>query len=400
MKSRPIVTLCLLAAAPAVLCGQTRISLGGSLPNHAKASPARGIRSADALPQGTAAVPEIAGPTLGFVFDRATGAVRRVPGVIGAATIGDPIQAGFSLAQAYTAPQQDYVVGISARGLAVTLISLSHGAVSNTAALDLVPAGPDRVAFSPSGDSIALYYKDVRRLLALKGIPGKPQILSSWDLTAYPGDVTALAVADGGSALLAGITQASGGVLVLFRQDGSSSVVLPMNRPAAAQFLWESTDAVVADQAQGTIDLLKNVTGSVEARLLADAGNGLAMPDLLAADRSGRTVLAAQSGTGGGVAIDLATAATQPFDCHCVISTLEPLNGDVAYRITDLSAGKFIMLDASGSSPVFETVSQSQSPATCNISGRPSRTGPGVPFAPAVVEPKGCRPAGNREAIQ
>ena len=399
MKIQSIVPLCLLAA-PVVLCGQTRISLGGSLSNRAVGSPARGIQSADAPPEGSGAVSEITGPTLGFVFDRAAGVVRRVPGIMGAAGIGDPIQAGFSLAQAYTAPQQDYVVGVTTRGLAVTLISLSHGAVSNTTSLNMVPAGPDRVAFSPSGDSIALYYQSDRRLLALTGIPRTPRILSSSDLTAYPGNLTALAVADGGSAVLAGITQGSAGVLTLYRQDGSSSVILPMSRPAAAQFLWESTDAVVTDQAQGTVDFLKDVTGSMQVRLLSDAGNGLGGPDLVAVDRSGGTVLVGHSGTGAGIAIDLASTTIHTFDCHCVLSTLEPLNGSMAYRITDVNAGKFTMLDGRGSTPVFTLVSQPPSSETCNSGARESRTGPNGSIAPAANEPKGCRPPRNRGGLQ
>lgn len=397
MKRLPIA-LCLCLAVSESASGQTRIFLNHARPTNTLSRP---VPSADGTSQAGGSAPSIiAGPTLGFVFDRQAAAVRRVPGISGAANIGDALRIPIPLAGAYTAPQQDYIVGISASDGTVTLLLLSHGAASGASPLTLVPPAPDRIAFSPSGDSLALFYADDEKLIALTGIPQAPRIASSWDLSSYGGSLTSLAIKDGGDALLGGITQGSGGVLVLFPAGGAANVVLPMSRPAAAQFLWGSRDAIVADQAAGMVYLLKSVDGAFQELALTQAEDGLAGPDLLAVDRSGRVALIAHSGGSAGLAIDLTNATAQPFECECVISLLEPLNGDVTYRITDLRVGQFVAMDASVSPPRFQAIGSppSHSGEACPVGGRPTtRTGLS---APELAGPDSCRAPGNREQPQ
>lgn len=397
IKRLPIALyLCLAVFEPA--SGQTRIFLDHARPTNTLSRP---VASADGTSQAGGSAPSVvAGPTLGFVFDRQAAAVRRVPGISGAANIGGVLRIPIPLATAYTAPQQDYVVGISANDGTVTLVLLSHGVASGTTPLTLVPPAPDRIAFSPSGDSLALFYAGDEKLIALTGIPQAPQIASSWDLSSYGGSLTSLAIKDGGDALLGGITQASGGVLVLFPAGGAANVVLPMSRPAAAQFLWGSRDAIVADQAGGMVYLLKSVDGALQELALTQAENGLAAPDLLAVDRSSRLALVAHSGGSSGLAIDLTNATAQPFECECIISLLEPLNGDLTYRITDLRAGQFLTMDASASPPRFQAIGTppSHSGEACPVGGRTSpRTG--LP-APEFAGPDFCRAPENREQPQ
>lgn len=397
MKRLPIA-LCLCVAVFKPASGQTRIFLDHARPTNTLS---RAVPSVDGTSRADGSAPSvIAGPTLGFVFDRQTAAVRRVPGISGAAKVGDALRIRIPLAAAYTAPQQDYVVGISATDGTVTLLLLSHGAASGTSPLTWVPPAPDRIAFSPSGDSLALFYARDEKLIALTGIPQAPQIASSWDLSLYRGSLTSLAIKDGGDSLLGGITQDSGGVLVLFPAGGTANVVLPMSRPAAAQFLWGSRDAIVADQSAGMVYLLKSVDGDFQELALTQAEDGLAAPDLLAVDRSGRVALVAHSGGSSGLAIDLTNATAQPFQCQCVISVLEPLNGDVTYRITDFRAGQFVAIDASASPPRFQAIGTppSHSGEACPVGGRTTpRTGLS---APEFAGPDFCRAPGNREQPQ
>src|SRR5579872_5080265 len=120
MKTPPLA-LCLWFAICQPVSAQTRISIGGT--KTAKALP-RDVPSADGTPEPGGLPPsEIASPTLGFVFDRRTAALRRIPGISGMASVGELLSVPIPLGTAYTAPQQDYAVGISAVDGAVALIS-------------------------------------------------------------------------------------------------------------------------------------------------------------------------------------------------------------------------------------------------------------------------------------
>lgn len=397
MKTPPLA-LCLWFAICQPVSAQTRISIGGT--KTAKALP-RAVPSADGTPEPGGLPPsEIASPTLGFVFDRGTAALRRIPGISGMATVGELLSIPIPLAAAYTAPQQDYAVGISALDGAVALISFSRGAVTGMSPLTLVPPAPDRIAFSPSGDSLALFYRGSRQLIAVTGIPQAPKLASSWDLTSYGGELTALAIKDGGDELLGGITQASGGVLVLFPNGGLASVLLPMNRPAAAQYLWGSRDAIVADQAAGTVSLLKRASGSFQQLPVTHPEDGLAGPDLIAVDRAGRTLLVGQSGGPSGLAVDLSTASVASFQCDCVLSALEPLNGNLIYRVTALNAGRLVTMDASGSMPRFQTIGAAEKAFDENCPVRGRRSPLSDSSAPEVTGSVSCRAPGNREEPQ
>ena len=369
MKTAPAL-LCFALSACTPFYGQTSVSLGPARPANTASGNFR--IAVGAAENGGTAVPEVVGPTLGFVFDHDIAALRRVPGIPGAASLGESVNASIPLANAFAAPQQDYAIGISASDQSVVLILLSHGAVTSTNALTSVPAAPDRIVFSPSGDSAAFYYRNVRQLIALNHIPQAPQIVSSWDLSPYTGDLTAVAIKDGGNAVLAGITQASGGVVLLLPNGGTPGTLLPMSHPAVAQFLWNSDDAVVADQAQSLVYLLKNVGSSLQTQVLSRPEDGLAEPDLMAIDRFARTVVVAHSGGASGLAIDLAQAAVQPFQCQCVISTFEPLNGDRFYRVSSLRAGQFFAMDASAGTPTFQAIGAA-SPAGAGCAVPPGR---------------------------
>lgn len=396
MKNRS-VTLPLLLFCAASLDAQTRISLSAVSPPQARAT-----TPLEASP-GPSANFAITGPTLGFVFDAAAGLVRRVPGIVGAARIGGALPVGQPLAAAYTAPQQDYILGIPAGQSSPLMISLAQGTVTGMQPLNLVPPAPDRVAFSPSGNSMVLYYQSASRLIALTGVPSAPQIVGAWDLTSYLGDLTALAIADQGDAVLAGISPSSAGVLALFQRGATGNVLLPMTRPSAAQFLWGSHDAVVADQAQGVTELIQDVLGSAQVRTLTRPEDGLLHPDLLAVDRFGQTVLIAQSGGAAGLAVGLSTSSLQPFQCGCVISSLEPLNGMRTYRLTALTAGRFRALDASGSAPAFEWI---RNPKTapgngpCVFEGSSPRARPEGAPPLGAVESAGCGAPDRREVLQ
>ena len=103
----------------------------------------------EAQPQGT-----INGPVAGYVFDKATRALRPVLGLPGASLLGGPINWRYRVDQAFIAPKLDSAVGVTSEG-AFRLFRLRDGIVTELAANGLAQAGsPYSVAYSPSGGAI------------------------------------------------------------------------------------------------------------------------------------------------------------------------------------------------------------------------------------------------------
>jgi hypothetical protein len=114
-----------------------------------------------------------------------------------------------------------------------------------------------------------------------------------------------------------------------------------MGTPSAIQFLWGRNDAIVADSSAGTVNLLQNVSATLQNLAVVRQGDGPAHPDLVAVDRFSQRVVAAQRGANSGISVDLSSGITQSFTCGCTISTLEPLIGTSIYRISDFAEGRF-----------------------------------------------------------
>jgi hypothetical protein len=313
------------------------------------------LKSPRAPARGNDVSSPVGAPTLAFVFDEGAGAIRRVPGVDGSAYVGELIPVGQPLSAGFTSPQQDYAAGLTATGQ-ILLITFSHGSAISVSPLEEVPVSPDRLVFSPTGNTLAVLYSSTSKVMVVTGVPRNPAAGPVWDLTQYGGTISALAIQDGGIGL-AGITQSDGaGSLILLSPNGSTSVITAMGGPSAIQFVWGKNDAVVADSVRGTVSLLQNVSGALETLALVTQSPALAHPDLVAIDRFSQLVVTAQSGGNSGLAVNLVSGAVQPFVCSCAINTFEPLNGTSVYRISDFTGGGFLTLSADYPNLLFQAI--------------------------------------------
>lgn len=342
----PQTLFVLLIGSLQVLPAQTAASV--SFPAHrgtiAKAEEPRQKDTDDYNPQTGASIG--VSPTLGYVFDSQDGVIRRVEGIPGSSGIGAPVTLDARLSIAWVAPQQDYIIGLSASDKRVIMTVMSRGMLVSSGYLELLPGAPDAFVFSPTGNSAAAYYAQTRTVVALKGMPNSPEIAASWDLSQFAGTVSTFAVQDTGLAL-AGLTQnESGGVLLALTPGSQPAVVMSLGQPSAAQFVWGRDDAVVADKSAGDIYLISQVAGIAASQVIVRASDGLAAPDLLAVDRAGSTVVAAQSGSSSGVIAGIQNGAVIPFNCTCTIAALAPLNAFSNYRLTNFGNGGFVELDA------------------------------------------------------
>src|SRR5262249_36640827 len=129
--------------------------------------------------------------------------------------------------------------------------------------LDDANSAADLITFGPSGSSAVLYDNAPGRIQVITGLPDAPSIARELNL---PGgaasSLTALAVSDNGSALLAGFSSDSGSSISLLQAEGGTRFVAAVRHPSVIAFLSHSGDAVVTDDADNRVWLIRDVVGA------------------------------------------------------------------------------------------------------------------------------------------
>ena len=189
----------------------------------------------------------LSGPTLGLVFDSSQSALRPIRGIPGAASLGDPVNAGFSLASATVSPQQGYAIALKADDSSVVLVR-AGGA---SAAIPGARPAPALVVFSPAGTAAALYDSGAGRVQILTGLPDAAAVQSDVDISALAGPVAALAVDDAGSSLFLAVGPAETVSLYRIAADGASQFLAPFRSVAALRLSGNGREALLADSAAG-----------------------------------------------------------------------------------------------------------------------------------------------------
>ena len=176
------------------------------------------------------------GPVIGLVDDETAG-IRPILGIPGAATLGPALLARTGLASVALAPDHDYVLAILTEGRQVVIVS-NLSTAPNAAVLD-VPADPSRIVFSPSGDAAALFYADTARVAAITGLPGSPAISWTLDLAGMQGGLTALAISDGGGAVLVAASGEPAPVWMAASKEGQRFLYAASASPSLTFFFQE-----------------------------------------------------------------------------------------------------------------------------------------------------------------
>jgi hypothetical protein len=283
----------------------------------------------------------VAGPVAGFVFDRGAQALRPLPGIAGASTVGGAISSGYQLSAAYVAPRLDSVFGVAADG-STHYFTLSSATLTEVSIEGLL-AQPERVAFSPSGTAAVLYSSGEAQMVT--GLPGSPSLAGSLSLrqaarTIHP---TSLAISDDGAYLLFAV----GGAIQLASQSGGVRAVMSAGAGASVAFAPGGHNAAIAARGTGVMTI-SDVPGS-------------AVQQTLAADDGSFEIVAGLGFSQDGTRVFVATAAAQPVivldlsgnrtgvACACSPTELTPMGN--LFRLTELGAGPLWLADAGSSGP-------------------------------------------------
>ena len=290
----------------------------------------------DAQPQGT-----LNGPVAGYVFDKAARALRPVLGLPGASLLGSPIRWRYRVDQAFVAPKLDSAVGVTSEG-AFRLFRMRDGLATEMAVDGLAPAGSSyRVAYSPSGGSVALYTGN--RVQLVSGLPDAPVVGGSIDLTGA-GTPSALAVSDDASTLLVSVNNS----IRFFESYADMGKLMDTAPGALVAFAAASHDAAVADAGAGVV-LFHDLVGAGASQVIAPPDENGAASSALAFSADGKALFLANAAAQAVTHLDLSAGSRNRIACGCSPTTLARM-GDV-FRLTELSGDPLWLLDAPESTP-------------------------------------------------
>lgn len=296
-----------------------------------------GVPAASTGGGGQAQPRVVSAPVLGYAWDATAGVLRQIDGVPGAARVDAAANTGDGFALAVAASSHDYALLLDAKG-ALYQATLPGGVPQK------ISAGPwSGVAISASG-GYAVAYSDAGTVPQL--ISGLPQMPVFHSVDAQGMGISAAAVGDDGTALLAAHAGSGGGTAVLTVPMGGSAVrAMTVGSAAGMAFVPGTDRALVADAASGAVTQIASASSAPAVSVVS--GAKLGQPVGLAVSADGRWAMVANA-SGTVMRIDLSGQA-QPATakCGCSPTAVANLSG-AAFRLTEVGSATGWLADANG----------------------------------------------------
>jgi hypothetical protein len=283
-------------------------------------------------------------PVLGWVFDREVYALRPVLGTLGAAIVGDTLDLGFPLQAAVVASQRSVALAVSADDHQVYVISLSGSGAPR--ALPGAGVAPDTIAFSASGNTAVLFFKENARVQVVTGLPQQAAIAFESTVSGVSGEITGLEVNDAGTKLLVTARNADGSALWMLDDRGSVST-LPVRAPDLAVAFRPTADDAFAIASGGEMYTVQpDASVSHYGVIAEDSGTPIAvqvMPE-------GATALIAYK-NGNIVEANMVSGTVRTTSCGCTPTGLYALNSLLVYQLNEVSAAPLLLVQKADSGP-------------------------------------------------
>src|SRR5688572_20650548 len=214
----------------------------------------------------------IQGPILGFAEDPGGEVIRPMLGVWGASVLGPPLVLDAAIRNAVVSPKQDYAIAIRSADEAAVMIGWDQGVIGMRT-LEGIRAGADVVAISPSGTAVAVYDHDTKFLQAIRTTAQASEMALEFDASDMGGQLRAVAIADDGLVALLNFADGEHVALWVVNAQGLRSLVAA-NRPSSVAFLTHRYDAIIGDDADQSIFLIRGLDGVASRIPVASFGKG------------------------------------------------------------------------------------------------------------------------------
>lgn len=299
------------------------------------------------------------GPVLDAWWDPVAGGLRIVNGVAGAASQAKPIFNDGTYSGAAVCMRQKIALLTRSSG-ALFLTSLPHGTPVTVAGEGIADA---QLVFSPRCETALEYAPGKPGALLLQGLLSTPRASA----ISLPAGTTNAAVADSGS-ILVNVPQADGSAAIELVVSGSSMSrsVTVVSKFGGMSFLPGSDSALVADRAASTVLEAAQMSGNLSLTQVAGPADGVAQPVSVAASSDGHSAAVVNQKGSSIIRLDL-TGRFPPASaaCHCSPTELQPMAGNLAFRLNEAGTGTVWAFDGDAINPriVFLPAEQSASAA-------------------------------------
>lgn len=314
---------------------------------------------------------QLAGPISGYVFDRSARGLRPILGIPGSSLLGGPVDFGIETLSADVSPSQDTAF-VTATDRTFHVFRMKSGTATELSLNGLVGV-PDRIVFSPSGSSAALYQRGAIQIVS--GLQGSPTVSAGLDVSAITtaGIPGPLALSDDGTALLL----SSGSSVELFSAGADLGKLTGTAGPALVAFAPGRLDAAVLDARGAGMVLFHNLNGAVDSQLVAPPDDTMQFASALAFSPDGQRLYLANTPGQSVIAFDLAAGARSTVACSCSPSALTRVGN--MFRLNELGSDPLWLLDSQPDAPrvlfvpaMAETEAKRQ-PAVIEAPRRPLR---------------------------
>jgi hypothetical protein len=277
---------------------------------------------------GLAQLPvEFSGPRLGYVFDESH-RIRPVLGTTGSARIADPIVLDFELQDATPLPGSDYALALP-QGESPVILHLNVNPIE-VRRIDSLEPNPTKAIVSQNASSLALYYAAAARIVLVNGLPEKPQLAASINLSQARGEVHQIALNDEGTRLVVAFSSGEREVLIGWDRNDNPHVLTSASRVTSLSFI--GNDVVAADSDDDEVFLLHDPFNSATRISLMPIAHEA--PDTMVMPLFERgEIYVASLGSGEISALDIQGHLLRKFDCGCAFSGFFPLS-HTTFRLT------------------------------------------------------------------
>jgi hypothetical protein len=299
---------------------------------------------------------QIEGATLGFTTDLDGSAIRPIPGVPGAAIVGDRVEFESQFRGAVVSSGQNYAISVGMGNQQVQWIDLTtENPIIRP--IDGTRPNPDSILLSASGTAAGIYYDEAKTVQMIWGLPGSPVVMHEFDTAGIPGRATMMAVSDDGGFALIKSVDGDNVTAWVFDPSGASWP-LPLDRPSAAAFFpahsGNGRDAIVTDDATQTAYWIRDLGGSAIRVPVITVDSDRSFSSVVVSEDSRRAFLADDYGTVA--TLDLQTHFAGWANCACHPLGFDRLKGNSIYGLKGPTGEPMKALDASLPEPRILTI--------------------------------------------
>ena len=284
----------------------------------------------------------LSGPVLGYVVDGHEGRLRPLLGILGSATVGAPVDAGFALSQVWIL-DATHVMAATDASPEVLVLDLDASSESR-AVISGVPGNPSDAVTSLQGMSAAFYYADAHEIRIVTGLPQRPVVSHSFNLS-QPGRLTHIAVSNDGALLVYSVAENDGDALYGWSASSETVRLLMSANAISAVAITASGAAIVADGGTNEVFAIWDAGGAAVRQFLAGEQDGVSNPVGFAVS-AGNRIFIANAGTDTVIGLDANGRNLNTMECNCALSGVAPLR-DSVFRLRDRIHRTIFLLDAS-----------------------------------------------------